>query len=404
MAAPVTIGATGYFEATRAGAVVGEATLRMKNATKGTLSLAGQRWNLKGDPAAKTFRGTGSGSVVELTIVKRGLLAGTVDGDTLELKRSVLRPIPPAEMAQSDPGPTGAMKAFMDSIPDYRVEVGDATTFWYDFGPVLYRGRLDGTARVLCIASDPGPTECLPFMRRTLVGDSGQKTQGFLAKLGLTRSYVLVNVFAVALHPSKKTKGLQVMKNNAAIRAARHGLYDRLLAGGALQAIVAFGGPAHQAYDLWAASNAAANAVPVFRLDHPAAVDRNGTGNDAALQEWAAAVTKLRTKVTPDADGDATGPNFGDYFTEVDYARIPRWDLPKQAPTYAGDDSWGRGATPRHNNCCERPSPDDRVSLVLTPPPNQGDVLRYRYKGGKLVGAKDKNGKNVNVDGFGIPT
>ena len=43
MAAPVTIGATGYFEATRAGAVVGEATLRMKNATKGTLSLAGQR-------------------------------------------------------------------------------------------------------------------------------------------------------------------------------------------------------------------------------------------------------------------------------------------------------------------------------------------------------------------------
>ena len=86
MAAPVTIGATGYFEATRAGAVVGEATLRMKNATKGTLSLAGQRWNLKGDPAAKTFRGTGSGSVVELTIVKRGLLTGTVDGDTLRIQ------------------------------------------------------------------------------------------------------------------------------------------------------------------------------------------------------------------------------------------------------------------------------------------------------------------------------
>src|SRR4029077_7456967 len=130
------------------------------------------------------------------------------------------RPIPAAEMAQSDPGPTGAIKAVMDATPDYQAAVGDSSTFWYAFGPVLYRGRLDGSARVLGIASDPGPSECLPFARRTLIGDSGQKTQGFLAKLGLTRSYVLVNAFAVALHPGKKTKGLQVLKTNAVIKAS----------------------------------------------------------------------------------------------------------------------------------------------------------------------------------------
>jgi hypothetical protein len=45
--------------------------------------------------------------------------------------------------AQSDPGPIGAIKAIMDATPDYRRAVGDATTFWYAFGPVLYRGRLD---------------------------------------------------------------------------------------------------------------------------------------------------------------------------------------------------------------------------------------------------------------------
>jgi hypothetical protein len=105
--------------------------------------------------------------------------------------------------------------------------------------------------------------------------------------------------------------------------------------------------------------------------------------------------------VTPDSDGDPTTPNFGDYFTEVDYARIPRWDLPKKAPKYAGDDSWGRAGTPRHNNCCTRPSPDNQVNLQLTPAP--GDVLRYTYKNGKLVGAKDTNGEKVAVDGFGIP-
>ena len=36
------------------------------------------------------------------------------------------------------------MKAVMDGTPDYQVAVGDETTFWYAFGPVLYRGRLDG--------------------------------------------------------------------------------------------------------------------------------------------------------------------------------------------------------------------------------------------------------------------
>src|SRR3954464_4675533 len=136
----------------------------------------------------------------------------------------------------------------MKATPVYQTAVGDTATFWYAFGPVLYRGRLDGTARVLCIASDPGPTECLPFMRRTLVGDSGQKTQGFLVKLGLTKSYVLVNAFAVAMKPSQKAKANKVLQNNVAIAAARHSLYNALLTAN-VQAIVAFGGEAHQAYD-----------------------------------------------------------------------------------------------------------------------------------------------------------
>ena len=161
------------------------------------------------------------------------------------------------------------MKTFLESVPNYQAEVGDTTTFWYAFGPVLYRGRLDGSARLMGIASDPGPTECLPFMRRTLVGDSGQKTQGFLAKLGLIRSYVLVNAFAVALHPGKQATGRQVLQHNSAIKTWRHGFFDRLLAGGGLQAIVAFGSHAHAAYDLWAASNPAVAAVPVIKVGPP---------------------------------------------------------------------------------------------------------------------------------------
>lgn len=291
----------------------------------------------------------------------------------------------------------------MDSVPDYQAAVGDSTTFWYAFGPVLYRGRLDGSARVLGIASDPGPTECLPFVRRTLVGDSGQKTQGFLAKLGLDRSYVLVNAFAVALHPSKAAKGQQILATNAALKAWRNGLYNRLLAGGRLEAVVAFGDNAQQAYDIWAASNPAAARVPVVKVAHPAAVDRTGSGDDPSLNGWARAVTQLRAIVTPDAGCDATGPNFGSYFTEVDYQRVPRWDLPAGAPAYVGDDSWGRAANPRHNNCCDWPSPDDGVSLLLTPAPGQGQFLRYRYAAGRLADVTAKDGKLVPTDANGIP-
>jgi hypothetical protein len=243
----------------------------------------------------------------------------------------------------------------------------------------------------------------LPFARRTLIGDSGQKTQGFLTKLGLTRSYVLVNAFAVALHPGQKTKGLNVLRTNAAIRTARHALYDGLFTTGALQAIVAFGDVAHLAYDVWAVANPAVKTVPCFKLAHPAAVDRSGSGNDAALNDWNTAITRLRTIVTADPDGDPSVPNFGAYFTELDYARIPRWDFPATTPTYVGDDSWGRAATHRHNNCCERPSPDDGVSLMLTPPADRGQFLRYRYQDGRLVGATNQSGQDVAVDASGLP-
>jgi hypothetical protein len=154
---------------------------------------------------------------------------------------------------------------------------------------------------------------------------------------------------------------------------------------------------------MWAASNSAVSAVPVLKIGHPAAVDRTGSGDDAALKKWKQAVTTLRGIVTPDQGGNVAGPNYGAYIVETDYVRIPRWDFPSVTPAYVGDDSWGRAANPRHNNCCERPSPDDSVSLLLTPPDGQGQFLRYQYQDGKLAGAKDKSGKNVAVDASGIP-
>ena len=224
----------------------------MPTATKGSLELGGQTMTLTGDSAAKTLKGKLGGQTFNLKIKTRNLLSGKVGADKLELVRQVLRTIPARRNVEIRCRPSGRYPGDTDATPDYLAATGDPSIFWHHFGNVFYRGRLDGTARVLAIASDPGPAECLPFARRTLIGDSGQKTQGFLAKLGLTRSYVLVNAFAVAMHPGAKTKGLAVMQTNQAIKTARHALYDALLAGGALEAIVAFGDVAHRAYDIWA--------------------------------------------------------------------------------------------------------------------------------------------------------
>src|SRR5439155_25373332 len=149
----------------------------------------------------------------------------------------------PDVTAEYDRGPTQAIASICLRCP----RPGKPQAFWTAWGPIFYRGRLDGSARLLCIASDPGPTERIAH--RTLVGDAGQRVQGFLSKLGLTKSYVCVNAFPYALHPSY---GPEVDTLLAAHdeQAWRHDFYDAVKPPH-LQAVVVFGVNAQKAFDLW---------------------------------------------------------------------------------------------------------------------------------------------------------
>jgi hypothetical protein len=184
--------------------------------------------------------------------------------------------------------------------------------------------------------------------------------QGFLAKLGLTRSYVLVNAYAYALLPSKAPEARALLEATDHT-AWRNGLYDAV-SGPGLEAIVAFGAEAHAALKLWRPRPD----VPTYNVPHP-------SSHDAArlVSEWARAIPKLRALVTPDPDGDAALPNYEARFHERDYERIPPRDLPFGMPAWFGDDHWGRSATPRHNNCVERPGGDLRHTLVWRAPRDQ---------------------------------
>lgn len=250
-------------------------------------------------------------------------------------------------MGEFDPGPPQPFHDLFDACPDY---TPFRDHFWFDWGPVFYRGRLDGSARVLCIASDPGATERIAG--RTLVGDAGQRVQGFLAKLGLTRSYLCLNAFSFSLIPSEGSAGATIVRN-VELTAWRNQVFDAAK-GPNLQAVVAFGRFAQKALALWPGRAG----LELVNVPHPTSRDPK-----ALLDGWRAAVIDLRAVVTPDPDGSPAKPNYGTTFKEADYAPIPERDLPFGVPTWLGDNAWGRNAVPPQRSSVSRPKPDDLHTL-----------------------------------------
>ena len=157
-----------------------------------------------------------------------------------------------------------------------------------------------------------------PVVGWTLVGDAGQRVQGFLAKLGLTRSYLCLNAYALALIPSQAAWAGDDVLDAPDHKAWRNTLYDMAKTAG-VQAIIGFGAQAQRALAKWPGKGT----TPVFKLPHPSSHD------PAALADgWRAAIPQLRALVTPDADGDATLPNYAAQLAEADYRPIPKRYLP----------------------------------------------------------------------------
>lgn len=255
-------------------------------------------------------------------------------------------------MAQYDAGPPQDWADLFTAVPDYSPY---KSFFWYDWGPVFYRGRLDGTARVLCIASDPGPTERIA--NRTLVGDAGQRVQGFLKKIGITRSYLCLNAFAYALIPEHANDADAVI-HDPLHRAWRNNLYTKAK-GNQVQVVIAFGAEAQKAVAAWDGLGR----LPLVEIPHPS--DRDTT---TLANKWRAGITQLRGMVTPDADGTPLPANYGARLTESDFAPIPRFDLAFGTAAWLGDDHWLRTQWPPKRNCVSRPSPDDRHTLIWIAP------------------------------------
>jgi uracil-DNA glycosylase len=217
--------------------------------------------------------------------------------------------------------------------------------FRTEWGPVFHRGRLDGTARVLVVGQDPATHEAV--CRRILVGEAGQRVQGFLRRIGITRSYVLVNAFLYSVYGQRSGER---HANDEGIVAYRHRWFDALAAGNDLQAVVTFGHLADTAFRTWKAtpSGARCGAVHAAMLHptYPDSASRSGSVTKAVAFErlcasWNAALEAIHPVVAQDVETPLVP--YGTSLRPADLAEIPSFDLPAGLPAWMRSlDGWAK--------------------------------------------------------------
>jgi hypothetical protein len=219
-----------------------------------------------------------------------------------------------------DTGPTGTFRTLCQKYPDDTVFKG-ADGFRSLWGPIFYRGRANGTARLLVIGQDPAQTEAVT--RRCLSGQAGRRVQGFVEKLGYSKSYLMINAFLYGIF--NQNMALPHL-NDPDIQAYRHKWLEA-----AFEAVVTFGTPAFNAWTAFTATPAGGSVsatIPFHKALHPTSDKPGGPINRKdLLDNWNVALQSLHPNIQ---HPDVTTPLvlYGTDFTAAELPEIPSRDLP----------------------------------------------------------------------------
>jgi hypothetical protein len=256
-----------------------------------------------------------------------------------------------------DSGPTSSqIGELFETYPGEEIyPIEDFRTEW---GPIFHRGRLDGTARIVVIGQDPAAHEAIA--RRILVGEAGQRVQGFLARLGITRSYVMVNAFLYSVYGQG---GGARHDDDPAIAEYRNKWFDAVI-GSKVEGVVAFGQLADKAYQQWLLTphGKGFSDVAYATARHPTyPVSASSSGQKTKaeatadmLLTWNAALETLHAAVKH-PDKKVPLSLYGDELTDDDVIEIPERDMPAGTPEWmrslkswasrVGDDTREKRAT-----------------------------------------------------------
>jgi uracil-DNA glycosylase len=223
---------------------------------------------------------------------------------------------PPRSVIEYDRGPSASLA---------RLLVGSAGLAWPDFaalgvpgastygaGP-RYRGRFSGV-RLMVLADQDGHDDLV--WGRAFTGEAGQRFQGLLAALGITRSYLVLRTLPVdtAGLPDGKVWALADRPDVVALLAA---VADRVLDDNPVAAVVTIGPHAERI-------------AARFELDGQPVVALPPWSAPGARAAWVAGLARLRSLGIP-IDQPPTRTAW-----DGERAQIPRADLPFGLPRWQG--------------------------------------------------------------------
>jgi uracil-DNA glycosylase len=160
---------------------------------------------------------------------------------------------------EHDPGPTvasGWAQLFAET-PNYRglarAVVGREAFRWHH-GPMFFRGRLDGSAKVVVVGQEGAQDESLSH--RSFTGGTGARMQHLLRHLGLDRSYVFLNSFVYPIF-GQYTDDLRPLAQDrrSPIVGHRHRIFDKAVLDGDVRLVIAVGRAAKESVATWIAAH-----------------------------------------------------------------------------------------------------------------------------------------------------
>jgi len=241
-------------------------------------------------------------------------------------------------------------RPYRQLVADYPDEtVYPADAFRVEWGPIFHRGRLDGTARLLVVGQDPAAHEAIA--RRILVGEAGQRIQGFLTRLGLNRSYVFINTFLYSVFGQG---GGEKHIDDDPIAQYRNRWLDAITRDQPIEAILSLGHLADSAVRMWQATPTGAASTAVYaNVIHPTFPDSASRSGKITKAEafarlcasWNDALQKLHPVIT--ADEPAPLVLYGTTLAKTDLTTIPARDLPAGLPVWMSAlDAWAARTGP----------------------------------------------------------
>jgi uracil-DNA glycosylase len=261
---------------------------------------------------------------------------------------------------EHDPGPTKASgwAALFAETPNYRA-LGKAVigreAFRWHHGPMFFRGRLDGTAKVLLVGQEGAQDESLAH--RSFTGGTGARMQHFLRHLGIDRSYLFLNSFIYPIF-GQYNDDLRPLAQDPGSPIAQHRnrIFDKAAVDGDVRLIIAVGTAAKESVATWIRShggNASPSKLHNATLgDLPSRVHAMGVlhpggaagGSTSVIrQDFQAAVNRIKALISADGTWLPADPGVSRNLNvpyEYKSDPIPHRDLP-----FGLCPRLGRGAT-----------------------------------------------------------